>query len=325
MRLGGLVLAVALAAGCGGGLRVGGEIDRPARMPVRAFAHIVVVADESEASRAIAERLIEHLRGGDSRVELRSGAELEALRAAGRVARGTIALGVEATLLEEARRAWSRRPILECGAFGCLDTPHPRVVELGAVRGHLTLTVADGPSGRPLQREELAAEEEGTDPLGMRLRILERLSTDATRLVDAQRETVDVELLAVDVREVRDALDAIGAGLWDRGAAALDRFVASPAFGALGAEARARVLYDLGQARRFDPSLPPDERHARAAEALRAAIRLDPRPRFSRALDDVAADRRSGSLLRAQREARAHNFRLARGEDPVPEPPATYR
>ena len=68
-----------------------------------------------------------------------------------------------------------------------------------------------------------------------------------------------------------------------------------------------------------------EERLARAAEALRAALRLVPSCRFSRALDDVAADRRSGALLRAQREARAHNFRLARGDAPVPEPPATYR
>ena len=58
MRLRGLALAIALATGCGGGLRVGGEVERPAHMPVRAFAHVVVVAGASEEANAIAQRLL---------------------------------------------------------------------------------------------------------------------------------------------------------------------------------------------------------------------------------------------------------------------------
>jgi len=101
--------------------------------------------------------------------------------------------------------------------------------------------------------------------------------------------------------------------------------VESSEFDELPREHRAVVLYDLGQVRRFDRSLPPEQRFERAAEALRAAVRLAPEPRYALALGDLQAHRRSRAMVREQHAAMAHNFRIGSGRGPdVPEPPDHY-
>jgi hypothetical protein len=85
---------------------------------------------------------------------------------------------------------------------------------------------------------------------------------------------------------------------------------------------RARVYYDLGQVRRFDPDTMGDvDRHFAAARAaLEMANQLDPSRRYARALRDLDDHRRASLLLDQQQEA-AERYR----EDAVPAAPPSYQ
>ncbi len=305
---------------------MGGSVVRPAQVPLRAFPRVVVVAPEDDESAQLAERLARHLDGGSAEIRTESEAAVELLRARGALGPGTVVVAVRAALARSDRPAWGRRDVLECGPLGCYESQRPIVQDLPVVVGRLRLTVTDGPRGHPLQHTAFAEEEAGPDVLGARLRVLERLGERMTALVDPRSERVVIDLAPVEVPAVRRALALVARGEWAHGAAILAEHVGSPEFRALPRADRARVLYDLGQARRFDPSLPPEERFASAAEALRAAVRLVPDTRYATAIAELDAHRRSRAAVRAQEEARTHNFRLARGEgEAVPEPPASYR
>lgn len=302
-----------------------GTVVRPAAIPVRAFPRILVVAGNGDESAVVARRLAAHLDGSTSEVRTPTPDELAALRARGALRPGTVVVSVDAALVQDERATWGRRDTLDCGPGGCIESQRPAIQATPVVIGRVRITVTDGPSGRSLQREDLREEEVGPDVLGARLRVIERLGERTTALVDQRAEPVVVELLTVDVPEVRTALTLIEGGDWAHGAAALQAFVDSPAMDTLPPQTRARVLYDLGQARRFDGSLPPDERFARAAEAMRAAIRTIPDRRYAAGIAEIQADQRSRALLLAQEEARDHNFRLASDGGAVPEPPTSYR
>lgn len=305
---------------------MGGRVVHPAQVPLRAFPRVLVVAPPDDESVQLAERLARHLDGGSAEVRRESVAAVETLRARGALGPGTVVVSVRAALARDDRPAWGRRDVLECGPLGCIESQRPIVADVPVVVGRLRLTVTDGPRGNPLQRAAFEEEEAGPDVLGARLRVLERLGERMTALVDPRSERVTIELVPVEVPAVRRALALVAQGEWAHGAAMLARFTRSRRFAALPPAERARVLYDLGQARRFDPSLPPDERFASAAEALRRAVRLVPDARYAAAIAELDAQRRSGAALRAQEEARTHNFRLARGGgEAIPEPPASYR
>jgi hypothetical protein len=322
---GALGIAALVLAGCSGALTVHGEVVQPARMPVRAFPHILVTADDTDEARTVADAVARHLSGGRSRVQRLAPREVRALRAATRLPRASVVVRIGVELARHDRPQWARRRELDCGPLGCLESRRAYVRDTPVVVGHLVVTVVDGPSGRALQREELSEEESGVDVLGMRLRVLERLSERTRELVDQRAEAVAVELHPVDHPEVRAALEAIRGGDWSAGRRRLERLIASDAFSALPRRDRALVLYDLGQCRRFDSSLPAERRFDAAAEALRAAVNLVPEPRFAVALGELRAHRRSRDLVLEQHAAMAHNFRLARGEDAdVPEPPSHY-
>src|SRR5690606_33528910 len=151
-----------------------------------------------------------------------------------------------------------------------------------------------------LQREVLTEEEVGEDVLGMRLRVVERLVTRAQRLIDQRTESVEVHLEEVEAEEVVAALERIRVGDWTRGREALERYVEGAGFAAQPDEVRARVLYDLGQARRFDTTIEAERRFARAGEAMRAAVRLRPQSRYATALAELAAHRRSRAMVLEQ-------------------------
>lgn len=185
------------------------------------------------------------------------------------------------------------------------------------MRGGLHLRVMEGATGRVLQDLRLDEEETGLDPLAMRLRVLAQLRQRATELVDQRSTVVLVELYPIDQVEVREALDAAQAGRWGEARRGLEAFVRSNAFRALPSDQQAHVLYDLGQARRFDARERTASRFLRAERALRAAVRLLPRPQFARAIADLEEDRRSRAMVRVQREAMVHNFALAQVELPV--------
>ena len=146
-------------------------------------------------------------------------------------------------------------------------------------------------------------------------------------ILDQRTERVPIDLYPFDDDAVREALEAIRAGRWEQGRRRLERFVESPIFESLSEQDRAVIWYDLGQARRFDPSLPADRRFILAAEALREAIHLRPEPRYAGALGELDAHRRDRAMVREQEEAMAHNFAIVTGGPArhVPDPPSSYR
>lgn len=304
------VVIATLLVGCSGALTVRGEVVRPARVPVRAFPRILVTATDDAESREIADNVAAHLTRGRSDVERVGRERIATLRTGGAIPRGAVVLEVRARLIESDRPGWGNRDELECGPTGCVESRRLELRDVPVLEGLLLVSVTDGPSARPLQRVELREEESGADVFGMRLRVLDRLGQAARALLDQRTEHVNVELLPIDRPEVARALDAVRSGDWRAARRALARFVRSDRFGALPADQRARVLYDLGQTLRFDPTLPAEARFDHAERALERAVRLAPEPRYARALADLESHRRSRAMVIEQAEAMAHNFEL---------------
>lgn len=322
-----LALVLCLGAGCTHGVTVRGAVVQPARVPARAFPRILVTSTGEPDSDALADAIASHLRPSRSTVRRVTADEVDGLRARARIARATIVIQVQVALSSRDRPEWARRRMLTCGPIGCVDRQRPYVRDVPWIIGRADLQVLHGPTGRVLQREQVRDEESGLDDVGARLRVLERLAERIRGLLDQRTEEVHVELLDVDDPAVRPALEAIRDGRWRAGRLRLERLTRSRRFQRLPPEQRARVLYDLGQARRFDVTLPADERFSLASEALRAAVRLAPQPRYANALADLDAHRRARRLVREQRDARAHNFALLAlppGQT-IPAPPDSYR
>jgi hypothetical protein len=324
------IVALVLLGGCGGGVAVRARVVRPAAVPVRAFPHILVMAERGSENERIAAHLTRHLADGDSRVR-RIGADgLAALRRSGGVPPNTIVLRVRTRWVRTTRTTWVRsRASIPCPGLRCLaSTPNATLVDVAVLQGRLTLRVEVGATGRTLQVQTVREEEAGDDELRMRLAVIDRLIRRGTRLLDQRAETVRVQLLAVDRVPVEQALQAIEAGDWRRGRALLEAFVDTPTHAALPVSDRARVAYDLGQALRFDGSLPAAERFDAAARWLRRAARLRPERRYAEALDALYAHRQHVEQVRAQQAATSYNFGVGgqTAEPPaVPEVPAAYR
>lgn len=312
----GCLVGAILLAGCSHALTVRGTVVQPAQVPVRAFPNILVTGDASPEGQHLADVMARHLAGGRSHVQRLDAGEIRVRRVAREIPPATVVVQIAVELLRRGRPEWGRQDELDCGPLGCVESRHPYVRDVPVVVGHLVVTVVDGPSGGTLQREELTEEESGVDLLGMRLRVLERLAKRIRELVDQRAEAVTVELHPVDHPTVRAALEDIRAGAWRDGRIRLERLVESEAFDELSREQQALVLYDLGQCRRFDRSLPPDHRFESAAEALRAAVRLRPEPRFAAALGELSAHRHSRDMVLEQHAAMAHNFRIGGSESP---------
>jgi hypothetical protein len=324
-RLLAALLAV-LAMGCGASMMVRGEVLRPASVPVRTFPRIVVSSAGGEESDAAADRLATHLREGSSDIERVSAERVLELRERGELPLGTAIVSIATQLDERLVPQWAARPGLGCWSPPCTGLRQMYADDIAQLEARLTIVVSDGPSARVLQRMEIDDGESGGDPIGMRLRVLARLTERLLALVDQRTEQVQVELLPIDHPEARAALERIDAGEWSEGRRALEALARGDVGRALDPAQRARLLFDVGQARRFDPSLPIDERLASARRALFRAVRLDPQPIYARALSDLEAHRQSIVLIDQQREATAHNFALvddARVQ--VPAPPASYQ
>ncbi len=323
--LAGAALLACLAGGCTPAVTVRGAVLQPARVPIRAFPTILVVTNADPDTETLADAVARHLEGGDSTVRRLREVELDDLRDAGQVARATAVVRLRVTVTTREQARWDRRSELSCGPGGCIQRARSVVAGVPIVVGDVALDVIDGPSGRVLQRERLLAEESGPDDVAARLRVAERLVERVGELVDQRTEQVAVQLLPLEEPAVREALQTIAEGRWGAGRRQLERFVAGPAFASLPPRDQARALYDLGQARRFDRSLPAETRFDRAAEALRRAVRLTPEPRFAEALAQLDDHRRSRAMVAEQRAATAHNFALAAREREAPTPPPSYR
>jgi hypothetical protein len=316
--LGWLVLLA--LSGCGGGVTVHGEMLTPARVPVRAFPRILVTANDDPESQGIADAVAGHLEVGRSEVGRTSRGAVRTMRARGRIERATAVVDLRITMVETGRPEWTRRSDVECGPLGCFESRRAVIQDVPLVRAHLAVSVADGPSGRSLQRIEITEEEASADVLAVRLRVLERLRARALALVDQRMQEVPVELYPIDQRAVGAAVELARAGRFGEARERLMRFVEGPRFAALARRERAIVLYDLGQVLRFDRTVEAELRFDRAERAFERAVLLSPEPLFARALRDLEIQRRSREMVREQDEAMAHNFGLSRTA-----PPRSYR
>lgn len=308
-------------------MTVRGEIVKPAEVPVRAFPRILVTSTDDAESREIALTVARHLARGRSAVDRLDRGAIALLRAGGQIERATAVIELSTTLTQHARPAWRQNEQVDCGPLGCMDGRRTSVEDVPVLRALVVVTVQDGPSGRALQRVELREEESGTDVLAMRMRVIERIAARTLALVDQRIEHVPVHLYPVDLPDVRQAIAALREGRWPEGRRMLAALVQSDAFDALSPEQRALVLYDLGQACRFDATLPPERRFRAAGRALRAAVRLVPSPLYAQAIAELEQHRQSRAMVREQQEAMAHNFGLeveSAGDSP-PLPPRYRR
>ena len=326
-------LALLLSIGCGAGTTVSGTVVHPAAMPVRSFPSIWIAGGHLDHEVLLLDALAQHLREGPRataevrRVELD---DLEPLRVSGRIPPATVVLILDLRFREGTRSEWTSRPETVCGPVGCYTTQRSYVYELPTLRGSLSIAVYDGPTARVLQRLTLREADEGRGYDDMRDRIARVFRDRLLASVDQRRDQIDVVLLGVDVPEVERAIEVIDEGDWSAGRRMLEEAWRSPAVRALGPEDRARVLHDIGQARRFDPATldDPDEHFAAAERAFRAAMRLDPHRRYENALRALRQHRSEVVVARAQEEAAEHNYRMVgrRPQPPpgLPAPPPSY-
>ena len=322
-----LAASIALLSACAS-TTVRGTLQIPAAIPVRSFPHIFVASGPQLAEIQLSQALVDHLRDEERRVQRVERAELERMRAGRTIPLASVVVIVELELRRVSRTRFSTRPETVCGPAGCYTRNRTDPYDVPTMHGRLRVTVHEGPTARILQRVSETASDEGYGWERMESRIVRRLIQRVTQLVDARTEAVAVRMLRVDVPEVQRAIWEIDEGSWRRGRVRLERVARSDDVQTLDARTRARVLYNLGIARRFDPvSIRRDpNRHFRSAEAsLQAAIRLDPDPLYDRALRELEDHRRQVSMLLEQREAAEHNFRL-RNENAggLPTPPPGY-
>ena len=312
---------------------VSGTLQIPAAIPLRTFPHIFVASGPQLAEIQLSQALVDHLRDGQRHVQRVERAELEHMRARGAIPLASVVVIVELDQRRINQTRFQTRPETVCGPAGCYTRNRTDAFDVPTLHGRLRVTVHEGPSARVLQRVSEAVSEEGYGWARMESRIVQRLLRTITRMVDARTERVAVQLLRVDVPEVERAIAEIGDGRWRRGRVRLERAARTDDVRELDDVVRARVLYNLGIARRFDPvTIRRDpQRHFRSAEAsLQAAIRLDPDPLYDRALRELQAHRQQVSMLHEQREAAEHNYRLrdastgSGNTDVLPTPPPGY-
>lgn len=301
----------------------------PATVPLRTFPRVVVTSGHDALEITLAQELVGHLHA-DTRVQRIDRDQLETMRRAGQIPSATLVVMIEVDTEEGMEVETTSRQETVCGPNGCYRRTRYDNFDVPTLKATTTLTVYEGPTARVLQRATLEAKERGREYDAMRARILEHFLVDLKRLVDSRPERVEVRLLPVDLPGVAEALELIALGKWRDGRLGLERAARSGAVGALEQGQRARLFYDLGVARRFDPvSAERDsEAHFEAAEtAFRKAIDLDPRPRYADALAQLREHRRATTEVARQREATERNFALEEQRDPaaeVPPPPPGY-
>lgn len=326
-----VILLVLGFAGCAGVQRVEARLEQPALVPVRAFPRIFVASGHEVELIELAQSLTQHLRrGGASEVQRLTIEELEPMRMAGQIPTASVVVLLSLRVLDDYRPAVTARPRTVCGTLGCYTRTEPYHYEMPITEAALTMTVYDGPTANRLQQIVLRVEEEGRDYAAMRRRVVLRLATRLSDVVDQRVQRISVALLDVEHPEVRAAIAEIDAGDWTGGRERLERLAESPELATWPAAPKARVLYDLALARRFDPTtLAEPAAHFDAAEApLRQAIQLDPRERYGDALRDLREHRRQLELLLQQRQAAQHNFAIEAprpASEGTPAPPASYQ
>ena len=322
----GLTLSFVLCA-CGGSTSVTARVIHPAAIPLRAHPEIWIAIGGLPEEELLSATVSADLTQGETEVRQVHIDQLEPARLAGRIPPGSAVVIFEIEFDESTVTRWGSRPDTLCGPAGCYTTTRSYAYNVPAVGVTLKLTVYDGPSAQVKHRMTLRERDSGRDFDDLRNRSVMRLAERVRILVSRRREDVDVELLDVDHPMVERALRTLREGDWPRGRAILEEVPNSTGWRALDRPTRARILYNLGQARRFDPSTMENApRHFRAAKsALSAAARLDPNPVYQQALEDLALDRARSERLRRQDQNAARNFATRRDAPSLPPVPETYR
>lgn len=329
-----LVFALGLGA-CAGRMHVDAVVSLPPELPLRAFPEIIVMIDGLRDEHDIAEGVAAHLTASatGSRVLRLDEDQLHALRERGQLGPAAVILRVRTRVIESTRPSWIVRPETVCGPWGCRTEQRRLLIDIPVIEAIALLRVHEGRTGRMLQELPLRERDDGNDPLGMRLRAMMRLRARAIAALDPGQVRVSIELEPVDDDAVRAALEAIRTGHPAEARQALERIATHDGFESRAVDDRARILFDLGQARRLEAraahALTEAEREARLVEAersIRGAIHLRPREVYARALAQIAEERQARERMRALEEAASHNFALAAGTggEAVPAPPPSY-
>lgn len=303
-------------------------VEVPPELPVRVFPEVVVVPGTAPEDLEVADALARHLAASAGLRVVRLDEEaLERRRASGTLGPASAVLRVDTHVLETTRAGFASRPETVCTTWGCSTVRRTVMEDLPVVVGRVALRVHEARSDRLLQELRVEERDEGADPLSMRMRIVDRLRQRVIGAVDSGERSLDLELVDVDDSEVRAALEALRAGHCHEARVALERVVERESFESLPADVRARVLFDLGQARRLDARAATEEQAEavlrEAEETIRESIRLHPDAVFARALAQLAEERAARERMRAHRAATSHNYALDRAP-PVPDAPPGY-
>ncbi len=330
-----LACAALVAAGCGDTLVVAARVVRPATLPLRAFPQVYVLAADDADSGAVADALVQHLAAPlapqSARLVVRRATfeRVTALRATGGIERVSVVILVEVLVDEAQRPDFTSHPLTGCDPGGCYPSTRPYTADIPTLRAVARLSVEDGPSGRVLQETSIEARDEGSEPLAMRARAVLDLAERVGGLVDGGERAVSVTLVEVSDPACERALERLDAGDWAHGAALFGPLVRGAEFARRPRGERAALLFNLGQALRFAGPMDGTAlaRLDRAAESLRAALRLEPRALYAAGLQDLERQRADLALSAEQRAAAAHNFALSRAAAPptVPPAPPAYR
>jgi hypothetical protein len=312
LTLGALLGLVGAASGCAGITPVSAAIAHPAQIPIRAFPRVVLVPGLGPHDREIADALALHLMSsGLSAVRVQSSALLEDV---GIEAPGTAVVQLSITLSSTGRTDWVNRPDTVCGAFGCYQSTRTYPVYRPITDARMTVVVRDGHTGRTLQEAILTAQSSSASATQMERAIVRDLALKLGEAVDVRDEPIRVELLDVDDVMVERAIATLRDGAWHEGRELLEGYFASGRAASLEPEQRARAYYDLGLARRFDPTTmdDPDRHFELARVALEKAIELDPsEDRVAEALAALEAHQAQARIVHEQALALEHNRLLA--------------
>jgi hypothetical protein len=310
---------------------VGSVVPIAPTLPVRVFPELAIVhgtePDDFEMAAALARHLTSS--SADARVEHLDQEAVDRRRSQGLLGPASAILRVQTRVIETTRTSFATTPETVCTGATCQTYRRTTMRDVPVVIATLVLHVSEGRSGRVLQEMRLRERDEGHDVLAMRLRVLDRLRRQAIGSIDIGQREVRIELLESSVPDVRAALAQIRAGRLDEGRIALERIVNRTDFQRRTPRERARILFNLGQARRLVMRGVPvsdadDERLDSAHQAITLALGIYPEAVFARAIVQLEEERVARSRMRAHSEAMAHNFTLDR-ERIVPIPPQGYR
>lgn len=320
------VLAVLVAlhcAACGHTLQLQANVIEPAGIPVRAFPNVWVERGELLAEQELATQLVTYLQATPRmNVRLVDGDQLAAARAGGTVTPATVVVIFRLHTRELSRVEWTTRPETVCDALGCFTVARSYNYDVPVIDGELRISVQDGQTSQELQRAVVRAREEGRDYEDMLPRLTTTLGERLHQLTEQRIARVQVTLLEVSNSTVERALSLAEAGQWSDARDLLERFVSSDGFSSLQRLERARVLYDLAQARRFGARDGESvlELLQRARESANAAFELDPESRYARAVHEIDTAIKTRRMVDDQRAAAEHNFAIEAARTSTPPP-----